>query len=79
MSDPMLLTTREVAARLRCSERTAERLRLQGDGPPFVKFGATVRYPLDALDRWLAERVRHSTSEMASLPEARLRGPKAAA
>lgn len=63
MSDVVLLTPRETAERLRCSERKLERHRLTGDGPPFVKFGATVRYPLDELTKWLAEHMRRSTSE----------------
>ncbi len=63
MSGTVLLTTRETAERLRCSERKLERHRLIGDGPPFVKFGATIRYPLDELARWIAERMRRSTSE----------------
>ena len=63
MSDLVLLTPREVAERLRCSERKLERHRLHGDGPPFVKFGATIRYPLDDLTKWIAGRMRRSTSE----------------
>ena len=63
MVDVVLLTPRETAERLRCSERKLERHRLTGDGPPFVKFGATVRYPLDGLTRWLADHMRRSTSE----------------
>lgn len=63
MSHLILLTPRETAARLRCSERKLERHRLHGDGPPFVKFGAAIRYPLDELTKWIAERIRLSTSE----------------
>jgi excisionase family DNA binding protein len=59
----LLLTPREAAERLRCSERKLERHRLTGDGPPFVKFGAAVRYPLDELNAWLAAHMRRSTSE----------------
>lgn len=58
-----LLTSREAAARLRCSERKLERGREVGDGPPYVKFGATVRYPADGLAQWIAARTRTSTSE----------------
>ena len=63
MSDVVLLTPRETAERLRCSERKLERHRLTGDGPKFVKFGATIRYPLDELAKWLTEHTRQSTSE----------------
>jgi hypothetical protein len=37
--------------------------RLDGTGPPFVKFGKTVRYELDALFGWAASRTRKSTSD----------------
>lgn len=66
MSNELLLTPREAAERLRCSERKLERHRLAGDGPPFVKFGAAVRYPLDELNAWLAAHLRHSTSDISS-------------
>ena len=59
----VLLTPRETAKHLRCSERKLERHRLVGDGPPFVKIGAAIRYPLSELEKWLAEHTRRSTSE----------------
>jgi hypothetical protein len=62
MSDLIMLTPRETAERLRCSERKLERHRLHGDGPPFVKFGGSIRYPLDDLSKWIATRTRLSTS-----------------
>lgn len=34
-----------------------------GDGPPFVKWGSRVLYRRCDVDRWLAERVRRSTTE----------------
>jgi hypothetical protein len=59
----VLLTARETAKHLRCSERKLERHRLVGDGPPFVKIGAAIRYPLSELEKWLAEHMHRSTSE----------------
>jgi predicted DNA-binding transcriptional regulator AlpA len=59
----VLLTPRETAEHLRCSERKLERHRLVGDGPPFVKIGTAIRYPLSELEKWLAERTQRSTSE----------------
>ena len=59
-----LLNQREVAARLRLSERTLERSRVTGDGPPFVKAGRRVLYRPDDIDAWIASRVRTSTSEV---------------
>ena len=61
--DTSLLTTREAAAWLHCSERKLERHRLHGDGPTYVKMGGSVRYSAAALDAWLAANTRRSTSE----------------
>jgi predicted DNA-binding transcriptional regulator AlpA len=58
-----LLNQREASAALRVSERTLERNRLTGDGPPFVKIGRRVLYRQSDLDTWLASHTRHSTSE----------------
>jgi hypothetical protein len=56
-----LLNQREAADFLRLSPRTLERFRLTGDGPPYVKAGRRVAYRPEDLDRWIADRVRHST------------------
>jgi hypothetical protein len=40
--------------------------RLDGDGPPYVKFGKIVRYDVVALLAWAADRTRRSTSEVAA-------------
>jgi excisionase family DNA binding protein len=58
-----LLTQREAASALRLSERTLERLRLQGGGPLFVKAGRAVRYRETDLEAWIAQRVVSSTSQ----------------
>jgi excisionase family DNA binding protein len=59
-----LLTQSDAAKLLRLSERTLERLRLQGGGPPFVKAGRSVRYRESDLDAWIAARVVSNTSEI---------------
>jgi hypothetical protein len=55
------LTTAEVAEMRRMKEQSLaqERFRMKhgGDGPPYVKDGARVLYPLDLLEEWLAERL----------------------
>jgi len=61
-----LLDQREAARLLRLSERTLERLRLQGGGPCFVKCGRSVRYREADLEQWIAQRVVGSTSEAVS-------------
>ena len=58
-----LFTQGEAARLLRLSERTLERLRLQGGGPCFVKAGRSVRYRETDLEEWIAARVVSSTSE----------------
>jgi excisionase family DNA binding protein len=58
-----LLTQKESADLLRLSERTLERLRLQGTGPHYVKAGRLVRYRECDLEAWIAARVVGSTSE----------------
>jgi len=57
-----LLTQREAALALRCSERTLERLRLQGTGPQYVKTTRRVLYREGDLEAWIASRVTTSTS-----------------
>jgi predicted DNA-binding transcriptional regulator AlpA len=57
-----LLMQREAAALLRLSERTLERWRVSGDGPPFVKAGRRVGYREADLVAWISARVRTSTS-----------------
>jgi excisionase family DNA binding protein len=57
-----LLTQRDAATLLRLSERTLERLRLQGGGPLYVKAGRAVRYREADLEAWIAARVVSSTS-----------------
>lgn len=53
----------EAAELLRISERTLERMRLTGDGPPFMKVGARrVIYRQSDIESWLAERTFVSTS-----------------
>jgi Helix-turn-helix domain len=47
------LTSREVSERWRISEKTLANWRSAGSGPPYAKFGASVRYPLDKFERWL--------------------------
>jgi excisionase family DNA binding protein len=59
-----LLDQREAARLLRLSERTLERLRLQGGGPLYVKCGRSVRYRQADIESWIAARVVDSTSAM---------------
>jgi hypothetical protein len=60
--DP-LLTPRAAAERLGITEGTLAKWRLRASGPPFCKIGARVMYRTGALDTWIAERERLSTSD----------------
>ena len=59
----MLISQREAAMRLTLSERTLERWRVSGEGPPYAKLGRRVLYRQSDLDEWIAARVVGSTSE----------------
>jgi hypothetical protein len=63
MAANILHPPKRVAKRLECSERTLERHRAVGDGPPYIKLGALIRYPDDELEAWIRSRMRFSTSE----------------
>ena len=56
-----LLTSRELAKMLRVSKPTLARWRALDQGPPFVKIEGSVRYPREAVDRWLADRTLGGT------------------
>ena len=57
------LTNSEAAAILKLSPRTLEKLRVNGGGPRFRKFGSRVIYAREDLDVWANERVCESTSD----------------
>jgi hypothetical protein len=54
--------TSELARRTRTSESYWNKLRVAGDGPPYVKVGRLVRYIPRAVDTWLSSQTRSSTS-----------------
>jgi excisionase family DNA binding protein len=60
-----MLNTKAAAQYLSLSEAYLEKLRVIGGGPEFVKFGKAVRYERSALDRWIADRRRRTTSDIA--------------
>ena len=62
-----LLTQRQAANLLCLSERTLERLRLQGGGPLYVKAGRAVRYRETDLEAWIAARVVSNTSQIGDM------------
>lgn len=56
-------TTDEAARYLRLQKQTLEAWRLKGIGPVFVKLGRRVVYRREALEQFMAERERRSTSD----------------
>jgi predicted DNA-binding transcriptional regulator AlpA len=58
------MRTPEAAHYIALAESTLSKMRLTGDGPPFVKVGPrAVAYRRADLDAWLEARVRRSTSD----------------
>jgi hypothetical protein len=61
---PKLLTPEQVAKALSVTERTLERWRLTGEGPPFVRLTrSTVRYSQAALAVFVASRVKENAAQ----------------
>lgn len=56
------VTTEQSAADLKLSPKTLEGWRVRGDGPPYFKFGRSVRYRRSLNAAWAAERQRKSTA-----------------
>jgi len=63
LSAPRYLTNDEAAEVLRLSPRTLEKLRIQGGGPRFRKFGRRVMYSLADLETWADAQVYEMTSD----------------
>lgn len=57
------LTQKAVSTKLNISERTLERMRHEGTGPPFTKAGRRVLYRANLVERWLADHSFASTAE----------------
>jgi predicted DNA-binding transcriptional regulator AlpA len=63
--------TPELARRTKTSESYWNKLRVAGDGPPYVKVGRLVRYRPSDVETWLASLTRSSTSG-ADAPQAEI-------
>jgi len=62
------LRTAEAATFLNLSPRTLEKLRVQGNGPPYFKRGRLCFYTLSDLRSWMEADRRTSTTFDYSLP-----------
>ena len=65
MSDPLsrYLGPEEAAQYLGLSPKTLQRMRVTGEGPPYVKVRRRVIYDRLDLDDWAAKRKRRFTGE----------------
>ena len=61
--DHRLIKPIDAANYLGLSASWLAKLRLTGEGPPYLKVGRQVRYRLADLLRWAEKGLRHSTSE----------------
>lgn len=59
-----VLDTQAAAAYLQVSPALMEYYRVRGGGPRYSKLGRLVRYRRAALEEWLKERERASTSDL---------------
>jgi predicted DNA-binding transcriptional regulator AlpA len=62
-SKTALLTPKETAAFLKASLSWLAKARMKGEGPPYIKFGRSVRYSAIAVQGWLKSRRRFSTND----------------
>ena len=67
ITDIQLLTESEAAEFLRLKPKTLSRWRWAGTGPRFLKVGGAVRYELAALEGFIEESRRNSTSDLAEI------------
>jgi excisionase family DNA binding protein len=58
-----LLSPKEAAKLLKVSLSWLAKARMNGDGPPYIRVGRSIRYSDAALLQWLKSRQRLSTSE----------------
>ena len=62
-SAPRYMDTRQAAAYVGMSPSTLNRMRVNGEGPPYGKLGRRVIYDRLDLDGWVTERKRRFTGE----------------
>ena len=69
-SPPSYLTPKGAARHLAISTSQLAKLRVYGGGPAYSKAGRLVRYTKLALDAWMTDRTRRSTSDKDAIKDA---------
>jgi hypothetical protein len=68
LSDEFLLTPLQLETIMQVTPETLKNMRVNGDGPPFVKIGdgekSPVRYPLGGYRKWKAAHTFKNTSQI---------------
>jgi hypothetical protein len=64
------LNQAQLARRWQMSQRSLERWRWEGKGPPFIKIGGRVVYRLEDIETFEAQQRRASTADRPSKPAA---------
>jgi predicted DNA-binding transcriptional regulator AlpA len=54
----LYLTEKKTSDRIAVSKSALRKWRREGLGPPYVKLGRMIRYPLADLKKWLNNRIR---------------------
>jgi excisionase family DNA binding protein len=58
-----LLDQRDIAKLFKASERTVERWRESGGGPPYFRIGRLIRYNRTDFEAWLVAQLHHTKSD----------------
>lgn len=61
-----IVDTVQAAKFIGLAKPTLDKMRLVGNGPPYVKMGKSVRYRIEDLESWVASRIVTSTSQKAA-------------
>jgi len=59
----VFIDEKRVAQMLGMTRQWLQLMRVKGGGPPFHKFGASVRYDIERVEAWIASRQRSHTGQ----------------
>lgn len=64
-----LLSTHAAAERTGLARQTLAKLRTIGGGPPFLKLGAKVFYPIPELEAWIGQHPLRTSTACSGAPK----------